>query len=143
MDISLATLPHFAKQFIADLPASVGGRAYVVGLSGELGAGKTSFVQAVAHALGASAPVTSPTFVFAQRYDVTHPLFKMLIHVDAYRLKTGEAHTIGWLDYLKEPTNLILVEWPENMLADFPADAPILKFSVSGVGTRTVEYARK
>lgn len=142
MRVTLGDLDEFATQFVKDLPAQEGARAHVVGLSGELGAGKTTFVQSVARTLGASQGVTSPTFVFAQRYEIVHPPFTSLIHVDAYRLKAWEAHTIGWQDFLKDPKNLILVEWPENMLLDFPQDAPILKFTVADVGARTIEYAR-
>jgi tRNA threonylcarbamoyladenosine biosynthesis protein TsaE len=142
MNVSLGELPKFAEQFVADLPKELGTRAYVVGLSGELGAGKTTFTQAVAHALGATMPVTSPTFVFAQRYEINHPPFTALVHVDAYRLEPGAAHTIGWQEYLSNPQNIILVEWSENMLGDFPQDAPILKFSVTDVGSREIEYSR-
>lgn len=143
MNVTLGELGKFAESFVAELPKAEGPRAHVIGLSGELGAGKTTFVQSVARALGASQSVTSPTFVFAQRYAINHPPFTSLIHVDAYRLKAWEAHTIGWQDFLKDPKNLILVEWPENMLLDFPQDAPILKFSVIDVGARSIEYARK
>lgn len=142
MHVSLGDLPKFAEQFVNDLPKTLGTRAYVVGLSGELGAGKTTFTQAVAHALGAQMPVTSPTFVFAQRYDITHPPFTALIHVDAYRLEPGAAHTIGWQEYLNNPSNIILVEWSENMFGEFPADAPVLKFSVTDVGSREIVYAK-
>jgi tRNA threonylcarbamoyladenosine biosynthesis protein TsaE len=143
MEVSLADLPKFAEKFVAELPTVAGERAYVVGLSGELGAGKTTFVQSVARALGGNQSVTSPTFVFAQRYAITRPPFTSLIHVDAYRLEPGEAHTIGWQDFLKDPANLILVEWPEKMLGDFPQGAPLLKFKVIETGMRDIQYGKE
>lgn len=140
MDMSLARLPDLAAQFVVNLPKTLGSHAHVVGLSGELGSGKTTFVQAVARALGVTQSVTSPTFVIVKRYSIKHSVFTALIHADAYRLKSGDAHTIGWFNYIKDPRNLIMVEWPENMFEDFPSTAMRLRFTVVDVDTRTCEY---
>jgi len=140
MEISLAELADFAGTFVAALPPSSGAHAHVVGLSGELGAGKTTFVQAVAKVLGVKESVTSPTFVILQRYKTAHPLFTNLVHIDAYRLSPKEKDTVGFCGYVKNPNNLILVEWPENLprAADFPADAPILKFETMNETVRKI-----
>lgn len=143
MHVALTDLQDFAQKFVDDLPRDAGAHAHVVGLSGELGAGKTTFVQHVARILGAEHAVTSPTFVFAQRYPISRAPFASLIHVDAYRLKPGEAHTIGWQEFVADPKNLILVEWPEEMHADFPADAPVLSFAVTSETEREIAYAQK
>ena len=140
-EVTRDSLPEFAATFVAALPAARGARAHIVGLSGDLGAGKTTFVQNVARALGAGDTVVSPTFVFAQRHPINHPVFEALIHIDAYRLEPGEASTIGWQQYAANPAYLVLVEWPEKMGGDFPLDAPILTFSVTGEDTRTITYA--
>lgn len=143
MEVTLAGVSEFAEQFVTTLPHTAGDRAHIVGLSGDLGSGKTTFVQSVARALGSSAAVTSPTFVLAQCYRIDRPPFRSLIHIDAYRLNPDEAHTIGWEEYVADPTNLILVEWPEKMLSDFPSDAAILKFVVTGDNSRSIEYVKK
>ncbi len=90
----------------------------VVGLSGELGAGKTTLVRAIAGALGVTQPVTSPTFALVHRYDgpgVT------VYHVDAYRLRQDdEARDLGFEDMLADPGAVVLIEWPERLAAAAP-----------------------
>jgi tRNA threonylcarbamoyladenosine biosynthesis protein TsaE len=139
VEISLKNLPDFAARFIDTLPNQNAGGAYVIGLKGELGAGKTSFVQEVAKALGVTAHVTSPTFVIAQSYPIARHPFSRLIHMDAYRLAPDERDTVGWHDAVADSSNLILVEWPER-LPWFPKSAPVLNFSVSGPELRAIAY---
>lgn len=143
MEVSLATLPQFANTFVAELPITPGERAHVVGLRGELGAGKTTFVQHVARELGVEDVVTSPTFVIAQRYRTQHPVFKTLVHMDAYRLEGEVNDTIGFSDYLDDPHTLVLVEWPEQLPREvpLPANAPTLTFTVIDETTRELSYA--
>lgn len=138
MEVTLDRLEHFAKEFVHSLPSNHGEKAYVVGLQGDLGAGKTTFVQAVAQVLGVKSRVTSPTFVIAQRYDTAHPVFTHLVHVDAYRLSDETGDTIGFMDYVRDPHTLVLVEWPEHLPVEFPKDAPILKFETLDKNTRRI-----
>lgn len=136
----MENMKEHAGQFISGLPKEAGENAHVVGLRGDLGAGKTTFVQHVARALGVKESVTSPTFVVAQAYETTHPVFTRLVHMDAYRLEGEEKDTIGFSEYFKDPHTLLLVEWPEKLPSSiiFPADAPILKFSVVDEKTRRI-----
>lgn len=128
-------LGEYARQFVAELPCSRGSRAHVVGLSGELGSGKTTFVQMIARELGVSGDVTSPTYVLMQRYPISnHPTFKSLIHIDAYRLAPEEPDTIGFAAALADPTNLIMVEWPENLV---PQCSPSVTLSFGTVNENT------
>ena len=90
----------------------------VVGLSGELGTGKTTLVRAIAAALGVRQPVTSPTFALVHRYDGAGCT---VYHVDGYRLRRpGEAADLGFDDMAREKDAVILVEWPERFGADLP-----------------------
>ncbi len=138
MEISLAQLPRFAEDFIARLPKAARGRAYIVGLQGELGTGKTTFVQTVAKALGVSEPVASPTFVIAQAYPIDREPFSRLVHVDAYRLSPKEKDTVGWEEYAENPESLILVEWPERLPGGTPHLGTLLTFAVTGEDTREI-----
>ncbi len=97
-------------------------RAYVVGLQGDLGAGKTAFTKGVARAFGVNDTVTSPTFVLEKIYALpetvfgTENPFKKLIHIDAYRLHSGaEIEHLGWKEISEDSGNLILIEWPEQV----------------------------
>ena len=119
-----------AKEFLEylcgrqDLP-----QACVVGLSGDLGTGKTTFTQFIAKNLGIKTKVKSPTFVIMKRYTLTPTLsrrerghrYKNLFHIDAYRLKNEkELLHLGWEEIVSNPKNLIFIEWPENIKKAMP-----------------------
>jgi tRNA threonylcarbamoyladenosine biosynthesis protein TsaE len=114
--------------------------ATVLGLSGELGAGKTTFVQALARVLGVTESVTSPTFVIARFYPLpTSSLFTRLVHVDAYRIESlSELDPIGMDDIFRDPNNLVVVEWPEKIAPRLPLSVQYLRFAVVSETTRLV-----
>ncbi len=138
MRVFLNTLPEYARQFVEHLPTEVGKKAYIVGLSGELGAGKTAFVQEAAKALGVLDPVTSPTFIIVRTHEINRPPFKRLIHIDAYRLDPGHPDTIGWGHYASDPENLILAEWPERLPGGTPGGVQSLEFRVLSENEREI-----
>lgn len=140
MDVRLTELDAAARDIIARFPAQRGERAYVLGFSGELGAGKTTLIQHIARALGVTDAVTSPTYVLAERYPLAGQPFTSLIHIDAYRITADEAHTIGWDAYTSDPSNLILVEWPER-LGPHAAGIPMVTLAVVDAETRSITYA--
>lgn len=95
--------------------------ALVVGLSGNLGAGKTAFVQAAAKHLGVKNKVVSPTFVIVKKYVLKGKKHRHLFHLDAYRLKNErELKELGWREILENPENLVFIEWPENVRKALP-----------------------
>lgn len=140
MEMTLQDLADFARRVVAELPQTAGERAHVIGLSGPLGAGKTTFVQIVARELGVLGTVPSPTFTLVRPYDISHPVFKRLIHIDAYRLLERDAGGIGWEDYHSDPKNIILVEWPENLGAEIASHIPTIRFSVVDEETRGIAH---
>jgi tRNA threonylcarbamoyladenosine biosynthesis protein TsaE len=113
----------------------------VVRLVGDLGAGKTTFTQALAQELGIQQTVVSPTFVIQKRYPIAdHPYFKTLIHVDAYRLeKPNEILKLNWEQDIVNPENLILVEWPSN-IETFPPQTKTITFNYIDEKTREIQY---
>jgi tRNA threonylcarbamoyladenosine biosynthesis protein TsaE len=119
-------------QFVAGLEPA-GNSATVVTLSGELGAGKTTFAQGMARALGVEETVTSPTFVIEKIYQLENQKFARLVHIDAYRLKSAhELEVLGWKELLADPGNLIVLEWPEQVAEAIPADAIRIRFDIQG-----------
>jgi tRNA threonylcarbamoyladenosine biosynthesis protein TsaE len=98
--------------------------ATVVLFDGDLGAGKTTFIQALARELGVRENITSPTFVIQKRYDLTGQKFDALIHIDAYRLVSGgELLKLDFAETLALPKTLICIEWPENVAEILPKTA--------------------
>lgn len=92
--------------------------AAIVGLVGDLGAGKTTLVKEIAARFGVKDQVTSPTFVIAKWYDMEDSghHFKKLIHIDAYRIQDeAELIAIDFDQICKEDGALVIVEWPENI----------------------------
>jgi len=81
----------------------------VVAVSGELGAGKTTFVRGAARALGVSQPVSSPTFTIGHRYDASPPV----AHLDLYRIAGLDPEEWGDLEPYFDGT-VAFVEWPEH-----------------------------
>lgn len=116
---SLEETAKIAHEWLAkiagDRPANPDS-AFVAGLSGHLGAGKTAFTKAVARELGIEEEITSPTFVLMKIYDTKHPTFRRLVHIDAYRLERREdLEALRFEDVVADPHNLVMMEWPENV----------------------------
>ena len=115
--------------------------ATLVTLSGELGAGKTSFTQGMAQALGITEAVTSPTFVLEKVYALSGKPFAQLIHIDAYRLEGDSSLApLNFTELYADPTNLIVLEWPELVASQLPPVDAHITLSVSGEG-RLISYA--
>ncbi len=114
--------------------------ASVVALSGNLGAGKTTFTQALGKHLKIKRKVNSPTFVIMKKYPIKTPHHKTLIHIDAYRLKNEkELEKLGWTEIVSNPENLICIEWPENVAKALPKKHHKIKISHTKEGHRKFE----
>lgn len=140
--VDLAALTDEATAFVESLLPKTEG-ATLVTLSGDLGAGKTSFTQAVAKALGVEESVTSPTFVLAKSYALPEGLaFRTLLHIDAYRLSGGkDLERIGFTDALTDSGTLIFLEWPEIVADGLPQADIAVTLAAQGDGSRTITYA--
>lgn len=112
-------------------------------LQGELGAGKTTFVQGMAEGLGIYERLTSPTFTIMSVYDVaSHPVIKRLVHVDLYRITYMErVASLDLPEYERDPNTLLVVEWPERNLSLWQHVIGTIAFSSSEFNHRqlTVE----
>lgn len=106
------------KAIAAQFAATLKGGEFIV-LVGDLGSGKTTFVQGLAEALGSSANVKSPTFTVMNLYPATHKTIKQIVHIDYYRVPTA-SEDLGLEDY-QRPDTIIIAEWPtERDLKNHP-----------------------
>ena len=123
----------------------------VVCLEGDLGAGKTTFTQGLAAALGVPGRVTSPTFCIVQEHrnanqETSQPRNlatsqPYLVHMDLYRLHNeDDVIAIGWEDFLAEGA-ILVVEWPERAGMLIPDDAKHVVFThLGGEESRRIEF---
>lgn len=96
--------------------------AVVIALSGDLGAGKTTFVQQLAQMVGIAETVNSPTYVLMKSYETTDTTFTMLVHIDAYRIEHDEEmKPLHFNELLAQPHTLICIEWAERISTFLPS----------------------
>ncbi len=133
-------LPERVHKVIETLPEA--NTATILALHGDLGAGKTTFVQELARQLGVDETVISPTFLIQKRYSIHDTIFpwKQLVHIDAYRLQSAEQlQVLDWEELVKDPSNIICIEWPENV-ADVLTEAHHLYFEYIDDATRQISF---
>ncbi|MEQ1500145.1 MAG: tRNA (adenosine(37)-N6)-threonylcarbamoyltransferase complex ATPase subunit type 1 TsaE [Parcubacteria group bacterium] len=136
---SIEETQKVAEDFVNSLSA-YSDRAMVVGLYGNLGAGKTTFTQALAKCVGVSDNVTSPTFVIEKIYELTNQKFTHLIHIDAYRLESSEELVrLGWKEIISDKNNLILIEWPEKVIDIMPEHIKVSLNGLENSNSREIE----
>ena len=143
--LDLGKLKIKAENFVKTLKPCPN-QASVITLKGDLGSGKTTFVQFVAHTLGVKENVTSPTFIIMRTYPLgtRGSKWQRLVHIDAYRLEhADELASLGWEDLAKDPGNLIFIEWPEKVEAIIPKDAVRVEFSYADETHRYVSIVSR
>ncbi len=141
---SITTSTKETQQVAADLVKRLGGYkhrgALALGLQGELGSGKTTFIQGLGRALKLKDKILSPTFVIQKRFTLKGQRWANLYHIDAYRLSGAkDLKTLGWLEILKDKKNLVVVEWAERVKAALPKDTLWLKFDHLGEDKRKIK----
>ena len=134
---SLADLPRAAREFVELMDDST-----VFAFYGDMGAGKTTFINALCRELGVSEDIaTSPSFSIVNEYrsDTTAEL---IYHFDLYRLENlDEALDMGIEDYFDSGA-LYLLEWPERVEELLPDDTVRVKLFVNDDDTRTLQLSR-
>ena len=116
----------------------------IVCLEGDLGAGKTTFTQGLAAALGVSGRVNSPTFCIVQEHRRQSTAVggnRLLVHMDLYRLHDeNDVIAIGWEDYLAQGA-ILVVEWPDRAGTLIPSDARHIVFThLDGEESRRIVF---
>jgi tRNA threonylcarbamoyladenosine biosynthesis protein TsaE len=106
----------------------------VLGLVGDLGSGKTTFVQGFATALGITKRIVSPTFIILRSYDTKDvKCYKNLYHIDLYRLEENidkELANLGIDEIWSDTENIVVIEWAEKIDNMLPTGSIIINFSV-------------
>ncbi len=129
IDFQLDEIDTAAKKFLET------GKDYsVFAFSGELGAGKTTFITALCQQLGVNENVTSPTYSIIQEYAAGDN--KAIYHIDLYRIKNkDEAMDAGIEDYLSS-NEICMIEWPERAPSIFPANTVFVTLTILSANKR-------
>lgn len=99
----------------------------VIALTGELGAGKTTFVQGFAKGFGIKEKIISPTFILIRPHKIPQT-DKMLYHIDLYRLENkDQIKNLGLEEIINNPNNLVLIEWAEKLANNLPQNTLKIK----------------
>ena len=116
----------FAKSLLKRYPAK---RAVVFGLKGDLGGGKTTFLQGFARGLKIKEKILSPTFIVMRRSGIINPRFDNFYHLDCYRIKKPkEILDLGFKEIASNPRNIVAVEWAERIRKILPKGCTMLEF---------------
>jgi tRNA threonylcarbamoyladenosine biosynthesis protein TsaE len=108
--------------------------ARVLGLQGNLGAGKTTLIQGIAKSFGIKKRITSPTFVLMKQFPIRIKNYKKFIHIDAYRLSSfDDLESLEIHSLLHDPASVIFIEWIENVSSKI----------LNGCGVITLKHGRK
>ena len=127
----------FAEIFAREILKFKTKRAIAVGLEGELGAGKTVFAKGFARGLGLKEEMKSPTFILMRVYRSPtsqggRTSWRIFFHIDAWRDR------IDFREFLKDPRNILLVEWSDKVKKFLPRDYFLFRFrSPTSRGSRT------
>ena len=119
-------------------------RAQVLGLEGNLGGGKTTFLQGFAKGLGIKKMITSPTFVIMRRFAIPkskYPIsnIQYLIHIDCYRIKKSkEILDLGFKEIISNPKNIIAIEWANRVRKIIPQNTTWIIFEFTNKNERKI-----
>ena len=115
----------------------------VIGLVGDLGAGKTVFTKGLARGLGIKKVITSPTFILMNVYPVMPKAFygvKQLIHIDCYRIKSlQEILDIGAEQYFGRPDTVVVIEWADKLKKILPKNTILIEVEVKKGNQRSIK----
>lgn len=134
MKKSYLTTTPFKTRKIGQLLAkkiTPGRKAFLIALQGDLGGGKTTFLQGLAKELGIKEKILSPTFIIMRKFKISHHRSKFVnfYHFDCYRLeKPKELFNLGFKKIISSPQNLVAIEWAEKIQKIIPRPALWIKF---------------
>lgn len=121
--------PQETKKLAGNLARKLKGG--IIALSGDLGTGKTTFVQGFAKGLGIKDKIISPTFVLIRQHKIPKSS-RTLYHIDLYRIEGVDSKKLGLEDIWSNPANITLIEWAEK-IEELPKNT--IKISIIKKGT--------
>ena len=140
-----------AKKFLKFPPKEK--KALVLGLKGDLGGGKTTFLQGFAKGLGIKEKILSPTFIILKKFEIRNQLsgesqvtakFETFYHIDCYRIKKPkEILDLGFKEIANNYRNIVAVEWADRISKIMPKNSITLLFQFIDRKTREIKIFHK
>jgi tRNA threonylcarbamoyladenosine biosynthesis protein TsaE len=128
---------ELAKKILKEQAAT---KAQVLALRGDLGGGKTTFLQGFARGLGIKQKILSPTFVILKKFRIKHSSFKFFYHIDCYRIKKPkEILDLGFKKIIADPKNIIAVEWSDRIKKLLPPNTIFISFEFYNKNKRKIK----
>jgi len=119
-------------------------KGLIIGLEGDLGGGKTTFLQGLAKGLEIKERILSPTFVILRRFKIKSPRFKNLYHIDCYRIrKPREILDLEFEDVISNPQHIVVIEWSDKIKKFLPKSSLILKFQFVNKNSREIWLTKR
>lgn len=128
----------------------------IICLSGDLGAGKTTFTQGLLKGLKVKGPYTSPTFAIVKEYkinlkisclpdrqEISNLKLSSVYHIDAYRISSKDLKALGFADFAGQENCLVIIEWPEKVKSLIPTDAVWINFKWVNEKEREITFDTK
>ena len=120
-----------------------GSGAIILALHGNLGGGKTTFLQGFAKGLGVKEKILSPTFVMMKhfKFKISNLKFTDFYHIDCYRMNNAkDIIELGFNDIIKNPCNIVAIEWPEKIKKFLPKNLIKIDFKFIDEKTREIKF---
>ena len=130
-----------ARRILKSVPKK---SARVLGLMGDLGAGKTTFLQGFAEGLGVKEKILSPTFIIVRRSKIKNSKLKIknFYHIDCYRIKKPkDILSLGFRDIISDPKNIVAIEWAERIVPLLPKSAILVQLKPVAKNKREIKIA--
>jgi len=113
------------------LKEKLGKVAKVIALEGDLGGGKTTFLKGFAKGLGIKEKILSPTFILIRKFQIPSTKFQNFYHIDCYRIeKPREILNLSFREIIKDPQNIVAIEWAEKIKKILPRKVLKIKFKI-------------
>ena len=117
--------------------------ANVFCLRGDLGSGKTAFLQGFGKGLLVKQKIQSPTFIIMSRFSLKNKEFKNFFHFDCYRLDTSEEIiNLGFKEIIANPENIVAIEWPEKIEKFLPPQRTEIIFKIINENQREITFKK-
>lgn len=130
MQKEFTTISNIQTQKLGQLLAEELRGGEIICLSGDLGAGKTTFTQGLLKGLEVKGPYTSPTFNIIKTYKLKtkNQKLKTIYHIDAYRVGPKDISELGFKDFAGKPNSIVIIEWAERIKKLIPTSALWINF---------------